>query len=45
MFSLVINFRKNIIAYNFIVDLNDPTYVVASQHFRQLFYRYGSPGE
>ncbi|CAF3229465.1 unnamed protein product [Rotaria sp. Silwood2] len=23
-------------------NLNDPTYVVASQHFRQLFYRYGS---
>jgi hypothetical protein len=30
---------------NFIVDLIDPTYVVASQHFRQLFYRYGSPSE
>ena len=26
-----------------VVDLNDPTYVVASQHFRQLFQRYGSP--
>ncbi|CAF1306127.1 unnamed protein product [Rotaria sp. Silwood1] len=26
-----------------VIDLNDPTYVVASQHFRQLFYRYGSP--
>ncbi|CAF1057416.1 unnamed protein product [Adineta steineri] len=25
------------------IDMNDPTYVVASQHFRQLLYRYGSP--
>lgn len=29
----------------FLVDLIDPTYVVASQHFRQLFHRYGSPGK
>jgi hypothetical protein len=30
---------------NYVVDLNDPTYVVAAQHFRQLFYRYGSPNK
>lgn len=28
-----------------LVDMNDPTYVVAAQHFRQLFYRYGSPSK
>ena len=28
-----------------IVDMNDPTYVVASQHFRQLLYRYGAPSK
>ena len=27
-----------------IVDMNDPSYVVASQHFRQLLIRYGAPG-
>ncbi|CAF1144930.1 unnamed protein product [Adineta ricciae] len=26
-----------------VIDMNDPTYVVASQHFRQLLYRYGAP--